>query len=348
MLTRLNPRGGTLSGGNQRGFSVTRWGTLLGRGLAQILFQTGVPTGVLTLAAMAVADWRMGVLALLGAASSMQASALLRVPEALVREGQQGFCGALVGAAAFSLLAARPLAFLVAIVGGAACAPLTALVRRLFGLPVLKQFRLPPTTAPFCTVAVGMYWLTSGSHADADAGAAAGLAVGAARAAGDPMNVSAAAAFWRSILTNISEVVFANSVPAGALILAALFLAGWRVGAAALLGSAVASLFALATHQDTAELGRGLLGYSPVLTAIALATVFLPGRWVPWVLALAGAILTAWVTLLMHALPGPVFTWPYILCTWLMLVAARLAANRLARQTRLAGRLRGPAEPVRR
>ncbi len=325
---------------------MTRWGTLLGRGLAQILFQTGVPTGVLTLSAMAVADWRMAVLALLGAASSMLASALLRVPEALMREGQQGFCGALVGAAAFSVLAAGPLAFLLAIVGGAACAPLTALVRRLFGLPALKQFRLPPTTAPFCTVAVGMYWLTAGSHADASADAS--LAVGAARAAGDPMHVSMAAAFWRSILTNISEVVFANSVPAGALILAALFLAGWRAGAAALLGSAVASAFALATHQDAAELGRGLLGYSPVLTAIALATVFLPGRWVPWVLALVGAILTAWATLLMHALPGPVFTWPYILCTWLMLVAARWAANRLARHARLARRLPGPAEPARR
>ena len=261
------------------------------------------------MAALAVADWRMAVLALLGAASSTAASRLLGSGLPELRSGDQGFCGALVGAAAFSVLAAEPLAYLVAVAGGAVCAPLTASVRWLFRLPALRPLCLPSTTAPFCMVAVTMSWLTAGAHA------AAGLP--------NPQG-PAEWQFLRSLLTNISEVVFLNSAPAGVLILAALFLARRRLAAAALLGSAVASVFALAVGAGSGELGSGLLGYSAVLTSMALAVVFLHGRWTPWLLALAGSLLAAAVTALMNLLPGPVFTWPYVVSTWLMLVAVHL------------------------
>ncbi len=288
---------------------ATTLGTTLASGVSQIFFQSGIVTGILTLAALALADWRMAVLALLGTTSSTLAGRLLRVPEPELRAGLQGFCGALVGAAAFSILQGQPLGYLVAVLGGAACAPLTVSVAWLFGRSPLKPLRLPPTTAPFCTVAVSIYWLTHGSHAG--------------NAAADPQG-SVAWQFSRSILTNISEVVLVNSVPAGALLLAALFLVRWKLGVAALLGSVIGSVFALATHQDVGELGRGLLGYSAVLTAIAMAAVFLQGRWEPWLMALAGALLTAVVTLLMRPLPGPVFTWPYVLTTWGLLAAIQL------------------------
>lgn len=49
------------------------------------------------------------------------------------------------------------------------------------------------------------------------------------------------------------------------------------------------------------------------------------GSWEPWVFAVAGAAITAVATLVMHQLPGPTYTWPYILTTWLGLVLVQLA-----------------------
>ena len=57
-----------------------------------------------------------------------------------------------------------------------------------------------------------------------------------------------------------------------------------------------------------------------MLTAIAMAAVFLKGVWEPWIMAVVGAALTALVTLGMHQLPGPIYTWPYILTTWVLLI----------------------------
>lgn len=44
------------------------------------------------------------------------------------------------------------------------------------------------------------------------------------------------------------------------------------------------------------------------------------GSWEPWVFAVAGAAIAAVVTLVMHQLPGPTYTWPYILTRLLGLV----------------------------
>ena len=89
-------------------------------------------------------------------------------------------------------------------------------------------------------------------------------------------------AFLVSLLTNVSQVVLVDDPWAGALILAGLFLASLRAGAAAVLGSAIGS-----------------------------ATAVVMGE--PW-----GEI----VTLLMHRAGVETYTWPYILTTWVALVVA--------------------------
>ncbi len=102
----------------------------------------------------------------------------------------------------------------------------------------------------------------------------------------------------------------------------ALFAAHWKVGLAAVLGSVLQSLLVLLLHEDAVSLGRGMLGYSGVLVAIAMAAVFLKGTWQPWAMAVVGTVLACLFTLLVQDLHG-VYTWPYVITTWVLLVISR-------------------------
>jgi urea transporter len=92
------------------------------------------------------------------------------------------------------------------------------------------------------------------------------------------------------------------------------------VGVAALLGSTLEAGMDLATGSDVQALAHGLLGYSGVLTAIALAAVFLRGTWQPWVAAVVGVVVSSVLAWVLGLTALPVYTWPFILATWLMLV----------------------------
>ena len=284
---------------------MTRWLAAISHGLSQIFFQANLWTGLLILAAFVVADWRMAVLVLLGCVAGTVAGRLLGSTESDVVAGMQGFCGALAGAATFSIVGGQAAAYPIAVVGGAACAPLTWAVVWLFTRTGLKRYSLPATTAPFCIVATVILWTTGPLHVDA---------------AAERTTDSELVGFARSLLSNVSQVVLIDDERSGALILLGLFVASWRVGLAAVVGSVVGSLCALAMGETLTETANGLAGYSGVLTAIALSVTFLRSTAVSWALAVLGAAVTAVVTLVMHDLDAPTYTWPYILTTWVFLV----------------------------
>jgi urea transporter len=276
------------------------------RGPAQVYFQHAVVTGGLVLAALVVADWRMAVLAVIGAVGGLAGGRLSGFPRSIVPSGMQAFCGTLVGAAVFAALGgAAWWSYLLALAGGVATGPVTRVVERVFTTTALRRYDLPSTTAPFVIVASVIAVATSR------------LAV----AAPDP-GPGPVPAFFASLLTNVSQVVLVDDVRAGALILGGLFLAGWRVGVAAVLGSLVGSLAAVVMGQPWTEIADGLTGYSSVLTAIALTATFLRSSAASWLYALPWTAATTAVTLLMHRLGLATYTWPYILVTWAALVVA--------------------------
>lgn len=276
-------------------------------GLSQIFFQSKLVPGLLILAAFAVASWQMALLVLIGSASSSVAGLLLRVPAGEVRNGHQGFCGALVGAAAFAALGGGWLGILAAVLGGLACEPVTWCLARAFGTPLLKPLKLPYTTAPFCIVGGLMFLATTGHHVTS---------------AISELDDSLETDFLRSLLTNVSEVVLIDNVVAGGLILLALFAAHWKVGLAAVMGSVLQSFLVLLLHEDAVSLGQGVLGYSGVLVAIAMAAIFLKGTWQPWVMAVIGTVLACMLTLLVQDWSG-VYTWPFVITTWVLLAVSR-------------------------
>lgn len=288
------------------------WGLGLVHGPSQIFFQRNALTGILVLAALFVADWRMGVLALLGAAGGMVGGRLCRYSASDVASGMQSFCGALVGAAVFAALGGVWFGYPLAFVGGIVTGPVTRAIDALFTRTALRRFGLPYTTAPFVVVATVI---------------ALSTLPWAAEAAPSDLPTDPVPAFLVSLLTNVSQVVLVDSPLSGALILAGLFLASWRVGVAALLGSAVGSATAVVMAEPWSDIANGLANYSGVLTAIALAVTFLRSGIGSWLYALPWIVVTAIVTLLMHRLGLETYTWPYILTTWAALVVASYAAG---------------------
>ena len=275
------------------------------RGQSQVFFQARWGTGVLFLVAFAVADAGMAVFAVLGAAvQSLLSLVVPGIDRQDVVEGKHGFCGALTGAAACAALGVSLPALAWAVLGSVAC---VALVRLASSRP-LAALGLPTTTAPFC--------LVSG---------VAMLATRSLQATPAPPEYTPTGSLVDpvlAVLTSISQVVLLDSAWSGVLILAGLILAGWRTGAWALGGAAVASATGLALTHDAGAVVNGLDGYSGVLVALALGTVFLhTGRRFP--VAIVGIVLTVPVQVLLARTGIPVYTWPFVLVTWGMLLLDR-------------------------
>jgi len=288
--------------------AIVQWGQGVLRGPSQVYFQQNLFTGVLVLAAFFVADWRMGVLAVLGALGGIAGGLTMRFTLENVSTGMQSFCGALVGAATFAALGGNGWwVYALSIVGGFATGPVTWVVNAAFTRTVLKKFELPYTTAPFVIVSTIIAVSTLR------------LAVPSAptKLPSEPV-----ASFFLSLLTNISQVVLIDNPVCGALILLGLFIASWRVGAAAVLGSLFGSLVAIVLGEPWPEIANGLANYSGVLTAIALAVTFLKSSIASWLFSLPWIAVTAIVTLFMHRIGVVTYTWPYILTTWAALIVA--------------------------
>ncbi|MGV0435343.1 urea transporter [Corynebacterium ureicelerivorans] len=166
--------------------------------------------------------------------------------------GLMGYNGALVGAAAAASGAPLHIATALTVAGAAAVIPMQQVFDRV---P-----RIPAVTAPFCIVAgllfgpLGNLWETT-----------------------SPVSSSQLSTRLTSgLFDGFSEVVLADGIVPGLIILAALCVASVQVGGFALLGSALGLALAWAVHADVETVSTGMFNYSAVLTAIAVGTVLWP------------------------------------------------------------------------
>lgn len=281
------------------------------RGISQVFLQRNAASGALMLVGLATYSWRLAGLALLGSAVQSGAAAVLgRAGEA--EDGLMGYNGALVGAAASLDLASGAQAAVATCLGAIACLPFHALLAHLFALPRLARWDLAVITAPFCIVAGSLLVLlrplvpppgelTTDSHPAREVGL--------------------------GVLNGLAEVFLSDGVLAGLCILAALFIASWKAGLWAVFGAVGAALGGMVVHYDADSLSGGLLGYSAVLVAIAVGVTFRSERPVVWRLLVAAAAVVATIALrdVMLLGPIPVYTWPFVVVTWLVLAFTRRA-----------------------
>ncbi|MEU6670376.1 urea transporter [Streptomyces sp. NPDC046727] len=289
------------------------------RGPAQVMFLADARTGAVFCLALATADWRYGAYALGGAALGTGTARLLHVAGDRVEAGLEGFNSCLLALCfAVFLDAGRLSTALLAAAGCVVTAVATAAVVRL-----LRVWRLPPLTLPYCllasavTVAAPAFrriWPYGDSLAALPRAATGSTAL----RPGD---------LWRAFFRNVSQVFFLDEWYVGALLLVGLFLASRTAGLVAVAGSATGILTAWALGAPSARIADGTLGYNAVLVALALCGVFLAAAPATLLYALLGAATATAVTpAVAHLLApsgGHAFTWPFVLTTLGFLTAAR-------------------------
>lgn len=289
------------------------------RGMGQVFFMDKPHVGAIILLALLVADAWLALYTVAGIVVGTLAAVAMRIPRAAIGAGLHGYCAALVGGAAYTTWGDGRPAWLSVLIGGVAVVPLTLALGKLLKTPGVARLGLPVLTAPFCIVS-GVIALVARAVQPAAAVAPSG-----------PEEVTWSL-FVKATFTGIGQVVFADSATAGAMILAALFVASWRAGAASLLAAVTTTTAAAVFMPSPTSMAHGLDQYSAVLVGIAVVAVFLTDvrpTWVPWAVAVVGSLGTMVVSLAIQATPIPVYTWPFILVTW-AIIAVRAAVENLS------------------
>jgi urea transporter len=304
------------------------------RGVGQVMFQDNPLSGVLFLAAIAWGSFAAGVPEVLfGGVVAVVAASLtaiwLRVDTASLHAGLYGFNGFLVGLALATFVAPGPLLWAYAILGAAVSVVVMAATVR-----VAKTWDMPALTFPFVLVT---WLLLLGTYGFAGL---AGTALPAADVVAPFEPVEATrldvGLFVQATLLSISQVFLKGSAIAALLFLAGLAVNSRAAAVAAIGGAILAVVTAHLLGAESDLVTGGLLGFSPVLTAIALATVFNPPGLRVAAYAALGTVFTvvaqAAFNVALTPLAVPALTSPFVLVTWLFLLP------RLALQPADAGR----------
>lgn len=127
-----------------------------------------------------------------------------------------------------------------------------------------------------------------------------------------------------STFKGISQVILIENAVTGLFIVIAMMISSVSIGIIALLSSLIAVLIGRLGGAEKTTVNQGLLSYNAVLAGIALS-LNLEGS-TRWVIALAGAVVvTVFTAAMMHLMRNlhiPVLTFPYIIMTWFLLLAA--------------------------
>jgi urea transporter len=291
------------------------------RGTGQVMLQDNPLSGALFLAAIAWGSYAAGVprVALAGLLAVVVATLTaqwLRVAEAPLRSGLYGYNGILVGLALATFLAPGALMWLYVVLGAAVS------VVVMLGTARTVEAWGSALTAPFVLTAWLLLLATYGFSGLAGAALPAGKVVTAFEPyQADPLRLIDLA---QGVLYSISQVFLKGSGVAAVLLLAGLAVNSLAAAAFALAGAVLAVLTAHLFGSESDLITGGLLGFSPVLTAIALGTVFYRPSMRVAAYAALGTVFTVIVQAALNValtpFAIPALTAPFVLVTWIFLL----------------------------
>ena len=295
------------------------------RGIGQVMFQDNPLSGLLFLIAVSWGSYAAGVPqvaigGLLGVLLATVTAWWLRVDDAGLRAGLYGFNAYLVGIALPTFLALSPLLWVYVVLGA-----MVSVVATLAVANLMKTWGVAALTAPFILVT----WLLllsayafSGIHGDALP--ASGQIAPIPPEAANPLAI---VDFLQGMLVSISQVFVKGNGVAALLILIGLAVGSLAAASFALAAAVISVIVAHALGAESQLISAGLVGFNPILTAIALGTVFY--RPSPRVAAytLLATVLTVMVQgAMVSALTPfgiPTLTASFVLVTWLFLLPAQ-------------------------
>lgn len=286
------------------------------------MFQQSAWTGLLFLAGIFWSAWSSGRMAVAwGAVAGLAVSTLTGRCLGLNREeGEQGlwgFNGILVGCALMTFLESTFLTWAVLLLGAAASVWVRSGLNR-----VMAPWRVNSLTMPFVLTTWLLLAAARALHGvPADGLPQPELPAAFTATASIDTDFLPLVTYW---LKGLSQVFLCNSWLTGALFLVGLALCnGWSALWAAV-ASALSLALALLFGGGEASVAAGLYGFSPVLTGIALGSIFYRPSWRSALWALTGIVFTFFVQAALNVWLAPVglpaLTAPFCIATWLFLL----------------------------
>jgi urea transporter len=300
------------------------------RGIGQVMFQDNPLSGLLFLAAIV---WGASVagapfIALAGVVAVVVGTATarwLRVDAAAWRAGLFGYNAVLVGLALATFIEPGWLLWVYVLVGAA-----VSVVATLATASALRPWGVAALTAPFVLVT---WLLLLGTYGLAGLAGSA-LPVGALVTPFQPAAAPAlgVGAFTEGILLSISQVFLKGDVAAALLFIAGLAVSSRSSAVAAVGGAVLAVTTAHAFGAESDLVTGGLLGFSPVLTAVALGAVFRIPGWQGIAYAALATIFTVFAQAALNValtpLAIPALTAPFVLVSWIFLLPRQSFSDR--------------------
>jgi len=294
--------------------------TLL-RGAGQVMFQNNPVTGLLFVAgiwwgAARAGEWEVGLGAVVGLVVSTCTAWILGFDAQSRGQGIYGFNGILVGAALPSFLHVDARLWVYLVVGAAVSTVVMQAISNIF-----DTWGVTAMTAPFV---ITTWFLVLGAFAFANVGDASLPKAALPQPPSTPDYDFGVLTTVEILFKNVAQVFLIDNVVTGIIFVVALAVSSWAAAVASLLGSALALGTAVLLGASADPTESGLFGFSAVLTAIALGTVFYSPGWRVAAFAALGVIFTVIVQGALDAALDPIgiptFTMPFVLATWLFLI----------------------------
>lgn len=292
------------------------------RGIAQVMLQNNPLTGALFLAAIVWASfaadaYRLAIAAILAVIVATLTAQWLRVDTDELESGLYGYNATLVGLTLATFLAPGPLLWFYVVFGA-----IVSVIATLATFNVLKPWGLPALTFPFVLVAWLMLLASYGFAGLSGTSLPSGAVVGAYQAYHvDPLDI---VGFIQGVFKSISQVFLKADGVAAVLLVAGLLVSSPAAAAFAVGGAVIAVATAHLLGAESQLITGGLLGFSPVLTAITLGTVFYrPSPRVAAYAALGAAftvVAQAATNVALTPLAIPALTAPFVLVSWMFLL----------------------------
>lgn len=126
--------------------------------------------------------------------------------------------------------------------------------------------------------------------------------------------------FATVLLKGVGQIMLQENAMTGLLFLIGIFYGSITMGIAALLAVLCGTVTAILLKYDRSEIDKGLYGFSAALVGVGMI-VFLKPLFITWILIVIGAIAA---TMLQHFFIKrniPVFTLPFVIVTWVILIS---------------------------
>lgn len=289
------------------------------RGVGQVMLQNNSYAGLIFLVGIFYNSAVLGWAALLGAVASTATAMLLGAERSRISAGLFGFNGVLVGIALLYFLEPELLTWGYVVLAAASSTIIMAALLNFLG-----TWNIPTLTAPFVitTLLFILACARFGRLHSTDILPTAGLPKSAA-----VEGVVTASTLVEGLFNGVAQVFFQGSVITGLIFVVGLLVSSRAACSAALLGSLLGMLVAWGLGAAEPAIRSGAFGFNCVLTAIVFAgfmVINVASVAYATLAVIATAVVFAALSAALEPLGMPALTSPFVLVTWLFLLASPL------------------------